>query len=75
TSDTARWSMISCYNSKSNPAYNDNSSAWSEPIETVSDSAIMTANFSGAEMATDFLQKEKDPGLKETGWEEQVQTT
>jgi ectoine hydroxylase-related dioxygenase (phytanoyl-CoA dioxygenase family) len=75
TSDTARWSMISCYNSKSNPAYNDSSSAWSEPIESVPDSAIMDANFSGAELATDFLQKEKDPGLKETGWEQQVQTT
>ena len=74
TSDKARWSMISCYNSKSNPAYNDSSSAWSEPIESVPDSAIMAANFSGAELATDFLQKEKDPGLKETGWEKQVQT-
>ena len=74
-SDTARWSMISCYNSLSNPAYNDDSAAWSEPIVTVPDSAILDENFSGATASTDFLLKEKDPALKQTGWESQVQTT
>jgi hypothetical protein len=68
-SDRPRWSMISCYNSESNPAYHENSTAYRIPIETVPDNAfidwIRVENFSQA----DFLKKENDPALKHTGWE------
>ncbi len=65
-SDTARWSIISCYNSKSNPAYNDESEGWRKPIDVINDSEILKGR---AAVKSDFLQKENDPALKETGWE------
>ncbi|WP_276503891.1 phytanoyl-CoA dioxygenase family protein [Terrimonas pollutisoli] len=74
TSDKPRWSIISCYNSLSNPAYNDDSTSWKEPVNIVADSALMEAAAKGASEAGDFLQKEKDPALKETGWEKEVNT-
>ena len=74
TSDKPRWSIISCYNSLSNPAYNDDSTSWREPVDIVPDSALMEAAARGASDAGDFLQKEKDPALKETGWEKEVKT-
>lgn len=74
TSDKPRWSIISCYNSLSNPAYNDDSTSWREPVNIVADSALMDAAAKGASEAGDFLQKEKDPALKETGWEKEVNT-
>lgn len=74
TSDKPRWSIISCYNSLSNPAYNDDSTSWREPVNIVPDSALMEAAARGASDAGDFLQKEKDPALKETGWEKEVKT-
>jgi hypothetical protein len=72
TSDKPRWSIISCYNSLSNPAYNDESTSWREPVQIVPDNALMDAAVTGASAAGDFLQKEKDPALKETGWEKGV---
>ena len=74
TSDKPRWSIISCYNSLSNPAYNDESTSWREPVQIVSDDVLMEANVTGASDTGDFLQKEKDPALKETGWEKEVAT-
>ncbi|HKP33046.1 MAG TPA: phytanoyl-CoA dioxygenase family protein [Chitinophagaceae bacterium] len=74
TSDRPRWSIISCYNSLSNPAYNDESTAWKEPVEMVSDDSLLKAAAVGATTQGDFLKKEKDPALKETGWESGVQT-
>jgi hypothetical protein len=74
TSDKPRWSIISCYNSLSNPAYNDESTSWREPVQIVPDQALMDAAVMGASEAGDFLQKEKDPALKETGWEKEVET-
>src|SRR5258706_11698948 len=74
TSDKPRWSIISCYNSLSNPAYNDESTSWKEPIQIVSDNALMDAEVTGASNKGDFLKKEKDPALKETGWEKEVVT-
>ena len=41
TSDRPRWSIISCYNSLSNPAYNDDSTSWKEPVKIVSDNALI----------------------------------
>ena len=32
-SDGPRWSLICCYNSLSNPAYNDESTSWKTPVE------------------------------------------
>lgn len=74
TSDKPRWSIISCYNSLSNPAYNDESTSWREPVQIVPDNALMDDAVVGASEAGDFLQKEKDPALKETGWEKEVDT-
>lgn len=73
-SDRPRWSLISCYNSLSNHAYNDDSTSWREPVQVVPDSALMDAAIGGASTEGDFLKKEKDPALKETGWEKEVAT-
>ena len=73
-SDRPRWSIISCYNSLSNPAYNDESISWREPVKIVPDNAVMNAAVTGASINADFLKKEKDPALKETGWEGEVVT-
>lgn len=40
-SDTARWSLISCYNRASNKAFNESSDSHITPIETVPDEALM----------------------------------
>ena len=72
TSDKPRWSLISCYNSLSNPAYNDDSTSWREPVQIVPDNALMDESVTGASDRGDFLLKEKDPALKETGWEKDV---
>lgn len=73
-SDRPRWSLISCYNSLSNPAYNDESTSWKTPVQIVPDEALMEAASVGATTSGDFLYKEKDPALKETGWEKEVAT-
>jgi ectoine hydroxylase-related dioxygenase (phytanoyl-CoA dioxygenase family) len=68
-----RWSIISCYNAQSNPAYNETSTSWKIPVEIVPDDAILfwkADSFANA----DFLKKENDPALKETGWEKSVST-
>jgi hypothetical protein len=66
-----RWSIISCYNAQSNPAYNEQSTSWQIPVEMVPDDAIL--NWQAASFAdADFLKKENDPALKETGWEKSV---
>lgn len=67
-SDHPRWSIISCYASQSNLAYNENSTSWKTPIELVPDNAITDWESTSLSNA-DFLKKENDPALKETGWE------
>lgn len=67
-SEHPRWSIISCYASQSNLAYNENSTSWKTPIELVPDNAIINWESSSLSNA-DFLKKENDPALKETGWE------
>lgn len=74
TSDKPRWSIISCYNSLSNPAYNDESVSWKTPVAIVPDEALLQAAAVGASGEGDFLKKEKDPALKESGWEKEVAT-
>lgn len=70
-SEHPRWSIISCYSLQSNLAYNEKSTAWKTPVAIVPDEAILqweAASLSDA----DFLKKEDDPALKETGWEKEV---
>jgi len=70
-SSHARWSIISCYSLQSNLAYNETSTSWKTPVHVVPDEAILewkTESFAEA----DFLKKENDPALKETGWEQEV---
>ena len=70
-SNHPRWSIISCYSSQSNLAYNESSVAWKTPVSIVPDEAIL--NWEAASLSdADFLKKENDPALKETGWEKEV---
>ncbi|RFZ95775.1 phytanoyl-CoA dioxygenase family protein [Mucilaginibacter conchicola] len=67
-SDAPRWSIISCYSLQSNLAYNEKSVSWKTPINVVPDEAIL--NWEASSLSdNDFLAKENDPALKETGWE------
>lgn len=68
-SDNPRWSIISCYSAQSNLAYNETSTSWKEAIQVVPDEAIMNWEHESLGNA-DFLKKENDPALKETGWEQ-----
>lgn len=69
-SENSRWSIISCYNSLSNPAYNDTSTSWKEPIKVISDEALLASEAKGLDKsANSFLNKEEDPALKTTIWE------
>jgi ectoine hydroxylase-related dioxygenase (phytanoyl-CoA dioxygenase family) len=67
-SEYPRWSIISCYSSQSNLAYNETSTAWKTPVSIVPDNAILEWEAQSLSNA-DFLKKENDPALKETGWE------
>lgn len=73
-SDSPRWSLISCYNSLSNPAYNDESTSYKTPVAVVDDEMLLQTESLGAIRSGDFLRKEKDPALKETHWEKEVHT-
>lgn len=68
SSEHPRWSIISCYSSQSNLAYNEKSTSWQIPIEIVPNEAILEWEASSL-LEADFLKKENDPALKETGWE------
>jgi ectoine hydroxylase-related dioxygenase (phytanoyl-CoA dioxygenase family) len=67
-SDNARWSIISCFSSQSNLAYNETSTSWKTPVNIVPDEAILEWEASSLS-DNDFLKKENDPALKDTGWE------
>lgn len=67
-SDHARWSVISCYSSQSNLAYNETTTSWKTPVNIVPDDAILSWESKPAS-TENFLKKENDPALKETGWE------
>ena len=66
--DGPRWSIISCYSLQSNLAYNETSTSWKMPVAVVPDEAILNWD-AGSLSNNDFLAKENDPALKETGWE------
>jgi ectoine hydroxylase-related dioxygenase (phytanoyl-CoA dioxygenase family) len=67
-SDKPRWSIISCFNSQSNIAYSETSTAWKEALDPIPDEAILNWKADSLSQA-DFLKKEDDPALKDTGWE------
>lgn len=73
-SDYPRWSIISCYSLQSNLAYNETSTSWKEPVKIVPDEAILEWDAASLSDA-DFLKKENDPALKETGWESNVKVS
>lgn len=70
-SEHPRWSIISCYCSQSNLAYNESSQSWKQPVNIVPDEALLQWDAASLSEA-DFLKKENDPALKETGWEKEV---
>jgi ectoine hydroxylase-related dioxygenase (phytanoyl-CoA dioxygenase family) len=70
-SEHPRWSIISCYSSQSNLAYNETSTSWKVPVNEVPDEAILDWEASSLSNA-DFLKKENDPALKDSGWEKEV---
>mgnify|MGYP002381300455 CR=1 FL=1 len=70
-SNAPRWSIISCYCSQSNIAYQETSTSWNTPVDTVPDEAILSWEAESLSNA-DFLKKENDPALKDTGWEKTV---
>ena len=72
-SEHPRWSLISCYNLQSNLAYAETSQSWKTPVAIVPDEALLTWE-AGSLSQSDFLKKENDPALKETGWEQAVKT-
>jgi hypothetical protein len=53
---------------QSNLAYNETSTSWKTPVDVVPDEAILNWD-AGSLSDNDFLAKENDPALKETGWE------
>jgi ectoine hydroxylase-related dioxygenase (phytanoyl-CoA dioxygenase family) len=63
-SEQSRWSIISCYCSQSNLAYNETSTSWRTPVSTVPDIAIGEWEVESLSNA-DFLKKEDDPALKD----------
>ncbi|MGF7079324.1 phytanoyl-CoA dioxygenase family protein [Mucilaginibacter sp. UYCu711] len=67
-SDHSRWSLISVYSLQSNLAYNEPSGSWKTPVNLVPDGAILEWE-AGSLSDADFLKKENDEALKETGWE------
>lgn len=70
-SEHSRWSIISCYSAESNIAYNEPSNAWKVPLQPVPDADILNGlveDFSSA----DFLKKENDEALKDSGWEKET---
>ena len=67
-SESPRWSVISCYSLQSNLAYNETSTSWKIPVETVPDEAILEWEAESLANA-DFLKKEEDMAVKNSGWE------
>jgi ectoine hydroxylase-related dioxygenase (phytanoyl-CoA dioxygenase family) len=62
-SKSPRWSIISCYSSQDNLAYNETSTSWNIPVSIVPNEAILEWDATSLSKA-DFLKKENDPALK-----------
>ena len=64
-SDTARWSLISCYNRQANIGYNEPNGSATLAVRTVPDEALLEWATDGIKEATaGFLEKDKDEALK-----------
>lgn len=63
-SDNSRWSLISCYNRRSNVPYNEPSASSTIPLEIVPDEALLQWETKGLGDNANFLEKEKDQALK-----------
>ncbi|HLZ86823.1 MAG TPA: phytanoyl-CoA dioxygenase family protein [Puia sp.] len=63
-SDTARWSLISCYNRQSNIGYNEPNGSHTTPVHVVPDEALMEWDTTGVQESAGFLEKDKDEALK-----------
>ena len=63
-SDTARWSLISCYNRQENVGYNEPNGSHTMPVSVVPDEALMEWSTSGVQENSGFLEKDKDEALK-----------
>ncbi len=64
-SDQARWSLISAYNLATNKPFRVEApvSSWT-PISERPDDALLNTGHKGLDLKADFLEKEKDIGLK-----------
>jgi Phytanoyl-CoA dioxygenase (PhyH) len=71
-SDKARWSLISCYSSQSNLAYNEPNGSYKTPVSIVPDEAMLTWEAKGMTAEAQFLDKTKDESLKASQWEKEV---
>jgi ectoine hydroxylase-related dioxygenase (phytanoyl-CoA dioxygenase family) len=63
-SDNSRWSLISCYNRKSNVPYNETTVSAITPVSVVPDEAILSQDIKGIADGADFLNRDKDISLK-----------
>ena len=63
-SDTARWSLISCYNRQKNIGYNEPNGSHTTPVSIVPDEALLEWTTRGVQESAGFLEKDKDEALK-----------
>jgi phytanoyl-CoA hydroxylase len=63
-SDTARWSLISCYNRQTNIGYNEPNGSHIVPVSVVPDEALLQWTTGGIKETSGFLEKDKDEALK-----------
>jgi phytanoyl-CoA hydroxylase len=63
-SDTARWSLISCYNRQANIGYNEPNGSHTVPVSVVPDEALLQWTTGGVKESSGFLEKDKDEALK-----------
>jgi phytanoyl-CoA hydroxylase len=63
-SETARWSLISCYNRQANIGYNEPNGSHVIPVSVVPDEALLEWATAGVQETAQFLEKEKDEALK-----------
>jgi len=64
-SDTARWSLISCYNRQTNTGYNEPNGSATTAVRTLPDEALLEWTTDGIrEETAGFLEKDKDQALK-----------
>jgi phytanoyl-CoA hydroxylase len=63
-SDSARWSLISCYNRQANIGYNEPNGSHKVPVSVVPDEALLQWTTGGVQESSGFLEKDKDEALK-----------